>query len=259
MTANNETSLAEVFFTHFVPCIFVGVILLYAINGILPNHSLSLLVDDMFTMTDFVMGGIIGLCVAGSTAAYHLYRNSRLHRVHATSRMPATKGRIIMGAAVGFVAGASDILLLLHSEGVILLTGVVLVILFLHLRVFGRELVRMLHPSTVATWGDVAEMARIYLTMLAGFTLVNATLEATHLLARQPAPFGFFEDGDLFLNSLYYTVVTMTTLGYGDIVPQTWDAKLLLIVECLVSYVMFALVVGIITRGVIRGSEAESE
>ena len=72
-----------------------------------------------------------------------------------------------------------------------------------------------------------------------------------HILAKTPEPFGFGHgEGELFLNALYYTVVSMTTLGFGDIVPVTWDGKLLLIFQCLVSYVMFALMIGIVTRGV---------
>lgn len=109
--------------------------------------------------------------------------------------------------------------------------------------------------------GEVAELMRIYMTMVAGFTLLNATLEVGHLLVGASPPFGFGStDGRFFINSLYFTVVSMTTLGFGDIVPKTWDGKLLLIFQCLASYIMFALMVGIITRGVTRTQdEIENE
>ena len=47
----------------------------------------------------------------------------------------------------------------------------------------------------------------------------------------------------------------MTTLGYGDVVLMTWDAKLILIFQCLIRYVTFALMVGIITRGTVSSQE----
>ena len=118
---------------------------------------------------------------------------------------------------------------------------------------FTRDVVVMLRPDSIITWSEVAELLRIYLNMLAGFTLINATLEVGHILTGSPPPFGFGADqGQLFIDALYYTVVTMTTLGYGDIVPRSWDSKLLLIFQCLVSYIMFALMIGIITRGVVK-------
>jgi len=251
MHTYNKSSLKGIALTHFVPCIFAGVFLLYVMNGVLPAGTISGLVGSMFTVMDYIVALILGLLIAGAVVTYHLYRNRRLAQVKDASRAPSDKRHIRLAALVGFTAGAANIMLLLHTEGIILLTVLVLFILYLHLKLFAHNIISMLHPDSVATWADVSELARIYLTMLTGFTLINATLEGLHKIAGTPLPFGFFEKGDLFLNSLYYTVVTMTTLGYGDIVPKTWDAKLLIIGQCLVSYVMFALVIGIITRGVI--------
>lgn len=255
MSTSRDATFGSVILTHFVPCLFAGVTLLYVLNAILGKIILNRLMDSMFTIEDYIAALLLGVVVAVVAASYHLRRNKLLHRQGAVARKPAEPRVIVHAALVGFLAGASDILLLLHTEGVLALTLIVAFILYWNLRLFSRNIAVMLHPGSVATWGDVAELARIYLTMLAGFTLVNATLEGLHHLTGSGLPFGFMERGDLFLNSLYYTVVTMTTLGFGDIVPRTWDAKMLLIVECLVSYIMFALVIGIITRGVISGSE----
>lgn len=257
MSTTHDSTFKATFLTHYVPCLFAGVALLYVLNAVLGKAILSRLMDSMFTVEDYIAALLLGTCVAAVAVLYHLRRNKHLHQWGAVSRRPAERRAMAHAALAGFLAGASDILLLLHTEGILALTLIVAIILYRNLRLFSRNIAVMLHPGSVATWSDVSELSRIYLTMLAGFTLVNATLEGLHHLTGSGLPFGFMERGDLFLNSLYYTVVTMTTLGFGDIVPRTWDAKMLLIVECLVSYVMFALVIGIITRGVVRGSEKD--
>ena len=45
---------------------------------------------------------------------------------------------------------------------------------------------------------------------------------------------------ELYINSLYYIVITMITVGYGDIHPVNNAEKLFIIVICLVSCTLFA-------------------
>lgn len=256
MIHERKATFTHVAFTHFVPCFFIGIVMLFMADTIHPDPIMAVLADDMFSLIDFTLAALNGVMVGLVAAAYHFYRNGRLKRINAVSRIPASQKKITYAAIIGFISGASDVLLGLHNSGILALTVVVLVILILHLRDFSHHIVDMLKPGNIATWGDVNELMRIYMTMVAGFTLVNATLEGLHIMAGKLPPFGFrVEDGDIFLNSLYYTVVTMTTLGFGDIVPMTWDAKLLLIFQCLASYFMFALLIGIITRGVVRAKD----
>lgn len=260
MRTHLKSSLAQVAFTHFVPCFFMGTVLLYLMDTFFPDELIRLLSDGMFSRIDYITGASNGLILAAIVVAYHLHRNRYLRKKGAHSRFQASRKTIRQAALVGFVSGVFDVLLILHSEGIIIVTVFVVMILGWHLKIFSRRMVEMLRPGAVATWRDVSELFRIYLTMLAGFTLLNATLEGAHLLAGTPTPFNFADHGgDIFLNSLYYTVVTMTTLGFGDIVPKTWDGKLFLIFQCLVSYVMFALVVGIVTRGVGKAVESTAE
>ena len=40
-----------------------------------------------------------------------------------------------------------------------------------------------------------------------------------------------------FFTSFYYSVVTFTTLGYGDITPLTWAGKLMVMIEVVLGYV----------------------
>jgi hypothetical protein len=51
-------------------------------------------------------------------------------------------------------------------------------------------------------------------------------------------PVGSFNHFDeSFFTAIYYSVVTFTTLGYGDITPVTWYAKLAVIIEVIVGYI----------------------
>ena len=47
-----------------------------------------------------------------------------------------------------------------------------------------------------------------------------------------------------FLTMFYYSVVTFTTLGFGDIIPKTSTAALCVTVEVILGYVMLG---GLIT------------
>jgi len=230
---------------------------MYVCNAILPIP----ITEQMFRamhLFDFVRAFINGVLVALVAVLFHRLRDNKLSTLGVSSCSLSAQSTRMYAGLVGFIGGAMDVLLIMHAEGILLMTLLVITLLAINLRDFARHIAIMLHPHSVASWGDVFQMLSIYLSMLAGFTLVNATLEGVHVLTKTELPFGFAANhGDIFLNSLYYTVVTMTTLGFGDIVPHTWDGKLLLIVQCLVSYFMFALMVGIITRGVVRPHDVE--
>ena len=253
MKKSSESSFFQVAFTHFVPCFFLGLISLFFIRAFAPGMDFSALVDNTISFADIMAGTINGLLVGLIVFLFHTLRNHQREKGTRPLYTMADTRKLVHAAIVGFLGGSIDVLFGFHDGGILILTSMVLIILIWHLRVFAADVVEILKPDNHATWSEVSELFRIYLTMLAGFTLLNATLEVGHRLAGTPVPFGFGQvEGELFLNSLYYTVVTMTTLGYGDIVPQTWDAKLLLIFQCLASYVMFALMIGIVTRGVAK-------
>lgn len=254
MQTDRPTTFTRVAYTHFVPCLFAGFVTLYLGHTVWPGQGMAMLAENILSPRSALVGACNGIAVTLIAVAYHFVR----YRNRGGRRTQETATPFWITGCVAFTIGSLGVLLGLHNSGILLLTAIVLGILVLHLRTFSRHMVNMLKPGNLATWSDVSEFMRIYMTMLAGFTLINATMEGIHLMAGSTPPFGFNQvGGDIFLNSLYYTVVTMTTLGFGDIVPKTWDGKLLLIFQCLVSYFMFALVIGIVTRGVVRGDDRQ--
>lgn len=54
-----------------------------------------------------------------------------------------------------------------------------------------------------------------------------------------------------FTDAIYFSVITFTTLGYGDIVPITTITKLMVMTEVLVGYVMAGLLVAILAKRMI--------
>jgi voltage-gated potassium channel len=249
MKDTRRSLIRTAFLRHFVPSLFIGMIAVYLLMATLPEAWRAVMVTDWISGTGLIVGLANGLIVAAVMVLLEQSHNRRTRRSGFPPR--AGKGRVYnisMGAVCGVMAAIFGV----HNLGLVALTVMVLLNLLMNLRLFARSMTGMLAPGSHATWEEITELLRIYLTMLAGFTLLCASLEAAHLLSGTTPPFGFgTSGGELFLNALYFTVVTMTTLGYGDIVPHTPDGKLLLIFQCMASYVMFALMIGIITRGVI--------
>ncbi|MFP4163102.1 MAG: ion transporter [Chitinispirillaceae bacterium] len=58
--------------------------------------------------------------------------------------------------------------------------------------------------------------------------------------------------------SVYWAIVTITTVGYGDLAPQTTLGKLLASVAMLLGYAIIAVPTGIVTAEMARGSSSVS-
>ena len=57
--------------------------------------------------------------------------------------------------------------------------------------------------------------------------------------------------GASFINSIYFSVATFATVGYGDVIPITLLQKTVVISEILLGYLMGGLLVGILAKRVI--------
>lgn len=95
-----------------------------------------------------------------------------------------------------------------------------------------RSLLEALYSERRALFGCVV--------ILAGVTLVTAVF--IHLAERevQPEKFGTIPD------AMWWSIVTLGTIGYGDVVPVTPFGKLIAAITILCGFVMVALPVGII-------------
>ncbi len=239
-------------FRHAVPSFFLGYILLAVA---------SLHVEKTYhaagASTQITIALLLSLFSGAATALFNYVCQRFLRRRMMASLMNerVREERLRhanISALTGFLCGGSTVFLLVSDLGLAVSTFLLVTLTCSHIRRFGRNMREMLKPNRYSMWSEVMRLVEIYVNIIASFTLINATLEIAHttgLLAGKQFPFA--TGAHLFIDAFYYTVVTMTTLGYGDLTPVSAGAKLLATFECIVGYVMFALTVGIITRGVV--------
>ncbi len=103
------------------------------------------------------------------------------------------------------------------------------------------------HAPAMSTLARVISNERATLaSVLIIFAMVVITAAtATHLLERraQPEPFGSIPD------ALWWAVVTLTTTGYGDVVPHTVGGKMVGSVVMVSGILVLALMTGILATG----------
>lgn len=250
MTDKRE-SIRRIVLRHAVPSFFFGYILLGAA---------ALYFEPIYrgggSNTRIGIAMAVSLFCGSGTAAFSYVFHRFLRRAVAGSLLNqrAREERLRhsrISAATGFVCGGLTIFMLVSDIGLVVSTTLLVSLTSSHIRRFGRNMMEMLKPGRYSMWSEIMRLVEIYVNIIASFTLINVTLEMAHhtgLLAEQQFPFTYGKG--IFIDAFYYTVVTMTTLGYGDMTPLTSVAKLLATFECVIGYIMFALTVGIITRGV---------
>lgn len=114
-------------------------------------------------------------------------------------------------------------------------------------KLFWKSLRKFILYSRGAAWEWIFGSGirlRYFLRTSAIVLFVNSTLNFS---AREH--FGLSEKGLItFLDSLYFTLVTMTTLGYGDISPSTQLGRAVIACEGVMGVLLFAVLASMIFR-----------
>ena len=101
-------------------------------------------------------------------------------------------------------------------------------------------------PGLVILGRVITNARHALLSVLLGFAIVGlAASSLAYLFERQVNPEGF---GSI-PNALWWAIVTMTTTGYGDVVPQTLPGRMLAGIVMVSGIMVFALWAGILASG----------
>lgn len=79
--------------------------------------------------------------------------------------------------------------------------------------------------------------------------MLSCVLSSTYLILICERPYPHVDQLAEFDNALYYTIITMTTVGYGDIVPSTRFGRYMALVIALQGVIFLALIIqGVVAR-----------
>ena len=173
----------------------------------------------------------------------------KLMKHHGSGMRYQHKNRIL---AVAFLTG----LLTIYAAGSqIVALGVFLTVMYvtvINLSDFMRRLWVYLQPDKVMTKEDLINFSAFFISLITAFTVLNLTVSFLHDFFGNSPAFNFKPGIEGILDAVYFTFIAMTTVGFGDVVPLTPFAKIIVSFECVSSYIMLALFIGVINRGVVK-------
>jgi Ion channel len=107
-----------------------------------------------------------------------------------------------------------------------------------------------LQNSRSVSRADLYTAVSIYLLLGATWAALYGVMEALHPGSFQLGTHSTDRQSDL----LYFSLVTLSTIGYGDIVPLTGEARMLAALEGVIGVLYIAITVAILVSGYRRGS-----
>jgi voltage-gated potassium channel Kch len=116
---------------------------------------------------------------------------------------------------------------------------------------------RQIVPSTVPRLVGHAErsplLTRLPVIVIAGVTMIAALVAGMVVRLADPGDFRSFPD------ALWWSVQTITTVGYGDIVPRHTEGRVIAAIVMLMGIALIAVVTATVTATLVNASRASSQ
>jgi len=111
-----------------------------------------------------------------------------------------------------------------------------------------------LHPCRYKIWQCFANCGRRFRNLVIwciALVSIFATIYCCNAHAIKP---DYIDQSGSWVSYLYYSVVTFSTLGFGDIVPLTKGMQIIVAIEVIVGYIMLGFLISILANKLARRS-----
>ena len=231
--------LKKIFIRDFNLCFFASLCLL----SLHPQIFSKLNLDSdvmLYWVLPIISGLIIGLLF--------LFLNRNLAKLKYTKRYYSDDKKCLF--IVAFLSGFMAIYISFSPIYTYLISAFIIFLAVMNIKDFIGELKNILSPNTYATPSVIGDFFSFFINLVITFTVINLSINSLHIYNNVPQAFAFGNGPSHVIDAFYFTVITMTTVGYGDITPQTIIARVLVSFECLTSYLLLGIMIGIVTRGI---------
>lgn len=174
---------------------------------------------------DFSHGSLVGADLEGADLTSATFRGANIRRVHLRSARGFDSTDWIE-----VIVGDTEF------DGAHLVRRVILDQNYLH-EFRNRD---RLHAAIYAVWKLTSDCGRSFARW--GLMTAATAVLFSIIYTQVPIDYGDYETS---LSPLYFSVVTLTTLGYGDALPASMSAQIVVLFEVIIGYVMLGGVLSI--------------
>ena len=231
--------LQKIFIRDFNLCFFVGLCLLSLHPQILSKINLT---------SDIMLYWVLPLAGGLLIGLFFLFLNRNLAKLKYTKRYYSDDKKCLF--IVAFLSGFMAVYISVGPVYTYLISAFIIFLAAMNIKDFIVELKNILSPNTYATPSIIGDFFSFFINLVISFTVINLSINSLHIYNNVPQAFAFGNGPAHVIDAFYFTVITMTTVGYGDITPQTVIARVIVSFECLTSYLLLGIMIGIITRGI---------
>ena len=156
---------------------------------------------------------------------------------------------------ISFFSGALTIYAAISQTVSFCVFLLVMYVTVTNVRNFMRELWTYLAPDKILNKEDMINFCSFFISLITAFIVLNLTVFFLHDFFGAQQAFNFSPGIEGILDAVYFTFICVTTVGFGDIVPLTPFAKIIVSFECVSSYIMLALFIGVVNRGITKNNK----